>query len=157
MPVIGAIRNMASQHRLSAPSPNRSISPETRSPTDQPMAMRLKKKADKAIPRSNTQTPKNGRAKKAAGVTLIIVRTKLMIIRAPIISVGRSGLINNCPRLRAHISSTNVSDRPRFERNRTSHNNTALMSAPAAWANQELCCKKNVVINPHSKSWKVGQ
>ena len=117
----------------------------------------IPKKAAKAIPRSNTQTPKNGRAKKAAGVTLIIVRTKLMIIRAAIISVGRSGLINNCPRLRAHISSTNVSDRPRFERNRTSHNNTALMRAPAAWANQELCCKKNVVINPHSKSWKVGQ
>ena len=58
----------------------------------------------------------------------------LMIISAETNSIGRSGLIIRLPRLRAHISSRNETEKPSWPRNRMSHISTAAMKMPPARA-----------------------
>ncbi len=94
---------------------------------------------------------------KAAPPTPIIVRIALMINIAPISSSGRSGLTNNCPRLRDHISSMKIKDTPSCPRNSTSQRSTAEINTPAACASHELWLTKNSVMNPQRIICIVGQ
>ena len=60
------------------------------------------------------------------------VRARLTVISARISSMGWSGLMNHCPRLRECNSSKNTTDTPNWLRNRMSHSNTPDSSKPAA-------------------------
>ena len=46
---------------------------------------------------------------------------------------------------------------PSWPRNSTSHSSTPASSAPAAFASQLLCSRKNLVMKPHSATWTMGQ
>ena len=65
--------------------------------------------------------------------------------------------MKSCPRLRAYISSTKGTAKPRLERNSTSHSSTPLISTAEAWLSQVLCCTKKDVIKPHRIICTVGQ
>ena len=56
MPLKGAMAKIATQARLSAPSPNRRTSADTTRPTHQPITRTLAKNAIKDGPSENTQT-----------------------------------------------------------------------------------------------------
>jgi hypothetical protein len=60
------------------------------------------------------------------------VRSTLNAICAEMNSGSVSGLTNRLPRLRAYISSMNVSEVPSWPRNSTSHSSTAPMKKPGA-------------------------
>ena len=85
--------------------------------------------------------PKNTIASSETGTMPIASRTMLMIIRAATNSIGRSGLIIRLPRLRAHISSRNDTEKPSWPRNRMSHISTAPMNMPPARAKKPAFCE----------------
>src|SRR4051812_7172558 len=111
---------MILQANVSAPSPFRNTSPDTKIPTAHPVNIRLAKNATSAIPSAQRLKPKNQIASTVTGTMPIARRIMLMTIRAATNSAGRSGEIIRLPRLRDHISSRNEIEKPSCPRNRTS-------------------------------------
>ena len=73
---------MMDQANVSAPSPFRNTSPDTKMPTAQPVSIRFAKNAASAIPNAHRLNPKNQIASPVTGTMPIVSRTMLMIISA---------------------------------------------------------------------------
>ena len=67
----------------------------------------------------------------ATGTMLTPSRITLHRLNAATSSKGRNGLVSRLPRLRDHISSMKVVEKPILERNRMSHSSTEPISTPA--------------------------
>ncbi len=130
---------MILQANVSAPSPFRSTSPDTKIPTAQLVSIRLAKNAASAKPSAQRLKPKKAIASSVTGSMPIARRMMLMIIRAATNSVARNGEISRLPRLRAYISSRNDTEKPSWPRNRMSHSSTAPTRRPPALANMLAC------------------
>ena len=125
---------MMLQANVSAPSPFRSTSPDTKIPTAQLVIIRFAKNATSAIPSAHRLKPKNQIASSVTGSMPMASRMMLITISAATNSVGRSGEIIRLPRLRDHISSRNEIENPSWPRKRMSHSITAPISTPPARA-----------------------
>ena len=126
-------------------------------PSAQLVSTSTAKKATSGRPRSSRLKPKIQCAAIATGTMPTESLMMLQALSAAISSVGRSGLVSRLPRLRDHISSMKVVEKPIFERNRMSQSSTEPISTPAAMASGPLLSARYFCRKPQVSICRNGQ
>ena len=104
----GARKNKLAQAMFSNDGPNLSSPAVTKRPRVTPKIYKLNNKAIKAGPISNTETPNNGIANKAAGTKPIKDLNTAVIVNEAIISLILIGAMNKFVKFLLQISSKNI-------------------------------------------------